>query len=59
MGEVKKHAMDLQEHAEFATVNGARNHEDVMAYVKTQMPYVTESDEKYIKTLELEWFGDE
>ena len=57
MGEVKKHAMDLQQHAEFATVNGARNHEDVMAYVRTQME-VLPSDEKYIKTLELEWFGE-
>jgi len=28
-----------------------------MAYVRTQME-VFPSDEKYIKTLELEWFGE-
>ena len=58
MGKWKERAMDLQQHAEFATVNGAKNHEDVMAYVRTQMPYLLEDDEKYVKTLELEFFGE-
>ena len=51
-------AIDLQEHTERAITSGAQNDEDVIAYVKSFMGDFYDMDEKFIKNLIREYFGD-
>ena len=58
MGRMSDRAIELQEHAEYSAGRGARNVEEVIAYVRIFMRDFSIGDEKFIRNLTLEYFGE-
>jgi hypothetical protein len=58
MGRMSDRAIELQEHTEYAIGSGARNDEEIIAYVKLVMKDFSKGDGQYIKGLTLEYFGE-